>query len=382
MRRSSKVVQPGLLGPTWARGYDVLALRNLAREVFGGTDTGMVRGAYSGVNEAQVAEWLGRGRLEHGMGWAVASRRLARGQVVRDFTGQDRLALAPGVRLVMRTGWSGPDGQDAVLRVLRAHVTLGPLAAWGWLEAGHAHRALYADAGLVLRATKVTAAGEVMGLWATDGAVAQAWPLDRVDAAGLCPVSVPGLPGEDAQRAVGAAVMDRVGAWARHYSTYNRGGGWHAVALCGFGGKADQVEKPSEMSKGWRAAHADRCLDVAADTPLRAALADLLDPLVALLPGKHERVRLMVLHPGSTIDRHAYITDPDRLGRYHVPLLSETTVTFTSWGLDGLPKVASMLPGTCWYLDTRKPHAVHHHGTAPRLHLVVYSTWLAPDLGA
>jgi len=170
-------------------------------------------------------------------------------------------------------------------------------------------------------------------------------------------------------------VVDRL--WVDHYSSYNKRRSWHAVALRSFGGDAAFIEKPAEMSKAWKAEHADSLAWTARDTPLMRQLPALAE-LAHQIPGGKQRVRLMRLTAGGELSRHADITDKEagiqtgKVARIHIPLISNEACRFQSWRLDGLgADDVFMQPGRAWYLDTRKPHAARNAGRDARVHLVI-----------
>ncbi len=140
------------------------------------------------------------------------------------------------------------------------------------------------------------------------------------------------------------------------------------------------------MSKSWKAENAGRLEATVADTPARRALPEL-EELLALIPGEHQRIRLMRLEPGGgELTRHADITDVEagttagKLLRIHLPLQTNPEVEFTSWDVvSGVPYARHMAPGSAWFLDTRKPHTAVNRGETARIHLVV-DAYSSPEL--
>ena len=105
---------------------------------------------------------------------------------------------------------------------------------------------------------------------------------------------------------------------------------------------------------------------------------DLLREIVGRLPGQPQRIRLMRLaQSGGELTRHADIVDPEagtadgQTVRIHIPLISPPECKFTSWDEDGRRIAEHLAPGSLWYLDTRKPHAVQNPGNRDRIHIVV-----------
>jgi hypothetical protein len=174
-----------------------------------------------------------------------------------------------------------------------------------------------------------------------------------------------------------AAIDARPVPLADHYSTYNLRHSWRAVALRGFSDDPAFIQKPAEMSKGWKAEHPEALAWTPRWTPLLELWPEAV-PLIEAVPGHPERVRLMHLRASDgELTRHADIIDPDagtapgRLCRIHLPLRTSSSVVFTSWRLDGTARTESMAVGSAYYLDTRKPHAAVNTGSVDRLHLVI-----------
>jgi len=166
--------------------------------------------------------------------------------------------------------------------------------------------------------------------------------------------------------------------YTNHYSNYNQKGTWAAIALRGYSNKPNMIEKPSEMSKKWKAENQGwQLLDVQ-DTDLAEHFPATME-LVESLPTDNivHRVRFMRLKPKGTLGRHTDQVDPDvgvrdgRLMRLHVPIHTNENVFFHSWDASGVKYTAGMEQGSCWYLDTRKPHEATNDGHEDRIHLVV-----------
>lgn len=362
----------------WQRGIELLELQRLTQP-FRDHDAGLIHGAFGAVRENRVAEWLEKRQLvEPAPGVAAACRRLSRDQAVKDFRGVVTATLPAGTILVERLGYVEGAEQQAVefLEGLRGD-PLAPLAVWLWQE--HPVDQLVAEAmRLRLLAVKISAASEVRGLWGISQL--EPSPLPCREKLGLCQLSIPPLEVEPLARACRA----RIGEWAQHYSSYNARGSWTALALRGFGGDPRMVEKPAEMSKRWKADHPGLLGLGCSDTPLRGILPEA-EPLIDAIPGPKERVRLMRLDPGGELTRHADIVDPDagpREGqelRLHIPIATDPSARFQSWGPSGRCDEEHMGAGQVWYLDTRKPHACQNPSAVERIHLVV-DTWVTPEL--
>ena len=384
--------------PAWARGYPLEHLRRIAA-LFTHHDAPHTAGAFSRVREADVAAALDDGTLmvEHDAARvdtpvAAAIRRKVRHRGhIKDFTGTSRATLQRGDVYVRRFGWAPGHEREAldVLAACRLEAGGNHLYVARWQESAP-QAALLAQLWPHHRervAVKIPASAELIGVWTQRTgdhttlpglSTADRWTLRRLA------LDIPGALLADAVRA-----LERVPAYADHYSSYNKGHAWGALALRGY--DADDpacIVKPAEMSKRWQADNPGMLSAPCEDTPLRWALPEL-EPLLALVPGEHQRVRLMRLQPGGgELTRHADITDPEagtgpgKVLRIHLPLITNPQVLFTSWRLNGERHQAWMPPGSAVYLDTRKPHTAVNRGERERVHLVVdaYSSPALLDL--
>ena len=355
--------------PSWARGYDVADLKAITAMV-SAHEAGMIHGAFGRLNERDVATGLADGSIRLGgssgeVVWMIASRELARPLPIRDFTGEVRLTLPVGSRYVSRIAWA--DGWDRwMLSELDA---LGPAALQLWQELP-AQRRLAGFLGLELGAVKISAASELRGLYVLPELKPEPYPRSQEIGLARLPVELPQL-GELLEQ------LAYLGAYAKHYSAYNARGSWTALSLRGFYDEPERIEKPSEMSRSWKAEHPDDLSREVRDTPLREKLPAVEAILDALPGAAFERIRLMALAPGGgELTRHADITDPDagaapgKLVRLHVPIITNRHVSFSGWDLFGQLRSGRMPRGTVCYLDTRKPHTAYNGGESQRIHLV------------
>lgn len=357
----------------WQRGVPLETLRELGAP-FRAHDDGLVLGAFTRVNDAQIATWLTSGRLAASEDCALASRLLHRPQTIRDFRREPTVVLPAGTTYVERIGYSSEVGRQTVRAYL---ATARRPACWLWQE-HDGDQELARELGLRCVAVKVRSSSEILGLW-TDPLLEPA-AIPSAELAGLAQLDL-GLVQVGPLR----AALERLPVWAPHYSSYNEGQSWSALALRGYGDPT-MIEKPAEMSKRWKADHPGWEEAVCADTDLRAVLPEV-EPILARIPGDKQRVRLMRVAAGGRLGRHADIIDPEagiapgRVARIHVPLETNGGCYFSSWLLSGSETRAHMAVGTAWYLDTRKPHAFDNAGTADRIHLVV-DTFATPELAA
>lgn len=361
-----------MTSPAWARGHDLSELKPITAMI-GRHEAGMIHGAFGRYSERDAAADLEAGSLRLGPSlggepsWAIVAKTLQRPQAVRDFTGALRLRLPAGGLSVARIAWQ----EGARGAALRALCALEPAALQIWQE-HQWQRVLPRLLGLELGAVKIAASSEIRGTYVAPELAPE--PYARHQRIGLARLPIP-IPLGDL-----VPLLEQVrelGAYAQHYSSYNARGSWTALSLRGFYDEPERIEKPSEMSKRWKADRPGDLEREIRDTPLRAQLS-AVEPILAALPCQSlERVRLMALAPGGgELTRHADITDPDagaeigKVLRLHFPLITNPAVVFTSWDLEGRRHAGSMRRGAVHYLDTRKPHTAHNGGESPRIHLV------------
>lgn len=356
----------------WQHGFELSTLDEYV-ELFSGFEAGIVVGPFTEANRRTVAEWLHRGEIRtlsdsYGrLEAAVVVRRYRNRPTVRDFTGLS-IPLNRGARVLHRAVWRTPEGHDWIAELLPSFELCMLFPEHG------AHRALIRKLGLVQLSAKFTAAAEIIGMYAPADSMLQGFRPEPIDDVGLARLRMPSFD------VAPLAEATRTLTTVEHYSKANRGGSWSALALHGFGGRNDWIEKPSEMSRAWRRDNAARLADEISQTPLGLELARLVDPILRAIPGEKQRVRLMRLastHGYARLDRHNDIADPEsgtrdrQLMRLHVPIVTNYGVSFDSWDRFGQRDTQRMLRGECWYLDTRKPHAATNLGSEPRVHLVV-----------
>ncbi len=360
--------------PGWARGLDVERLRVVA-DLFRRHDGDLPLGAFTGVKEATVAQWHSEGALtvvgenEPVAAWVVHRssssrsyrdfRGLAMGQIPAGAAHVVRMAAAPGYGALL----TEPLRSAAVAEIWQEH----PVERWAAEQAG-----------LHWRATKIRASSELVGVWDHRGSANGASPYSPLSYNGLQLLDLEYDPAVILEEARAAGLE-----WADHYAVYNKGHTWSAIALRGFGGDPEFIIKPAEMSKKWKADNAEKLEWQCVDTPLLERFPSV-QALLEFLPA--QRVRLMRLAPGNgELTRHADITDPEagtepgQLLRLHFPLLTNPSVEFHSWLPDGSVQRAHMGAGTCWSLDTRKPHTAWNKGQTERIHLVI-DAWSYPEL--
>ena len=148
---------------------------------------------------------------------------------------------------------------------------------------------------------------------------------------------------------------------------YNKKGQWDAISLRGFSNDPSNVLKPGVLKSGIEPAELR-------DTPL-TQVSNLL-PLIEILahiPAKFERVRVMRIKAGTSISKHTDKVDKDirsgKIIRIHIPIRTSNNVHFYLWE-NKKAQHYNLEQGKYYYTDVTKPHAVHNKATFDRLHLV------------
>lgn len=103
-----------------------------------------------------------------------------------------------------------------------------------------------------------------------------------------------------------------------------------------------------------------------ADTPLMAK-APYLSRILSELGTELRSVRLMALAPGVSVEEHSDtpLGLPYGYVRLHIPLVTNPGAVMV---LDGVEQ--RWQPGTLWYADFERPHALRNSGDRARIHLV------------
>lgn len=232
---------------------------------------------------------------------------------------------------------------------------------------------LVLEAGYTYVDTVILAGSEIKGLYIKGRHVPAA--CDKAEFATLSILDPFFL--NDTERASIIAELSAYGAWADHYSSYNKKHSWTAIALRGYCPEDPGfIIQPAEMSKKWKAENAallaNKCVDtvLAEKFPVTMAVA-------ARIPGEKDRVRFMKLAPGGgELTRHAD-TNPDagvadgRRSRLHIPIVTNPGVIFTQWNSRGAKVQKNFPEGALCYLDQRQPHQALNGGETERIHLVM-----------
>jgi len=364
--------------PEWARGYSVSDLKEVCA-MFKEHDGDHLRGAFDRYSELQAADDYRRSYLHV----AVENGKPQYGYVLKqaaqpfkDFRGE-RVPVPADARLLSRFAYANNEGRWSLAAILSELARQGPLVVECWQE--HAgDRDLVSDMRLL--GVKIKASSSMRGVYATQTLqgglfdTPEGYPASEERALALLPLALPRL----ALEALATHPLIQGGDFAAHYSNYQKGKTWSALALRGYYDEPERIEKPIEMNKKWRAEHADDLDRIVRDTPLRAEFQPELELLLAVIPcASFQRIRLMRLEPGGgELTRHADITDPEagaapgKVVRIHIPVVTNREVLFHSWDLDGEQHRLHMYFGAAFYLDVRKPHTAKNGGDTPRVHLV------------
>lgn len=355
-------------GAAWQLGYDRRQLDRIV-DRFGEYNRHALS-RFNVVNGAAVARGLRSGQLQvHPWGCIQYTVAKAASPIVayHDVVIGHK---SPGDYVV--DAFAVDDAAGAVSKLCRLAAER-PCWVWVWQESD-AMRAVVEAAGYRYMGSKITALAEIRGLYFSGDQTLLPRAVVQLDASEYVGIARTILRAD-----VGAALgeLGRL-TYADHYSSYNVRRSWSALSLRGYSPDPAFIVKPDEMSRGWKDAHNLQEYGLQ-DTELRAQLP-AVDALHRELTGIAEphRIRLMRLAPGGgELRRHSDLTDRDsgigdgRVARFHLPLVTNADVAFTSWDMRGRKHQINMRVGEWWYLDTRKPHAAVNRGATARIHLVV-----------
>lgn len=347
-----------------------------ALQLFRAHEKGLIRGAFIRVTEMKLRNWFERGLVK-----LLYDRRKLVGVVVRvhanvrqpikDFSGSVRAEIRPGDLAIRR--FACRPGCEALLARCLSEERARHQRVWlrVWQEHG-VDRLIAKRTAAKYVCTKVLSGSELVGIWCL-GEALHFTELPTTELLDICRLRGIRLSLQRAKQAVLAKSEQLVNHYSAKYNAHNS---WSAVALRGYGGRSDLIMKPAEMPKAWKRNNPEKLKWQLKDTVARRQLPEL-EPIIAAVPGKKHRIRIMKLAPGGEIGRHSDSIDPDagttegKLLRIHVPICTNSRVWFTSWDVHGSPTRIHMAEGEAWYLDTRKPHQVQNSGATDRVHLVM-----------
>ena len=348
----------------WLRGQDVNEVKRIAKR-FASFDDSITHGSMAGLGKQSVAAMLADNEIIETPHSIVAVRTIVnRRTPIKDFADNIRLAHRD-FKYVKRVA---TDNIVSCAQFLDEQV--GSPAVYELWEEKPEHMALAKALGLTYRFSKIRSSSEVIGVYTNFDPEF----LAKTDAIDL--LTQVRMLYHTVDISAAAKEISAVDQFTDHYSKYNKGGTWSAIALRGYGDESF-IEKPEGMSQSWKRANTEKLSWTLHDTPLRAKLPET-EKLVQNIPGEKHRVRLMRLAPGGgEVQRHTDQTDSQigtddgKLMRIHIPIVTNPNVVFTSWDTRGEKSEISMARGEYWYLDIRKPHRAINGGSSERIHLVM-----------
>ena len=147
---------------------------------------------------------------------------------------------------------------------------------------------------------------------------------------------------------------------------------WTAISIHGYGANPSDIYKPGF-------ARNDKKIDnkLQWTSILNKPIMEPIREIIARLPCKFERIRLMKLAAGKSLRKHNDNIDQDienkQLIRLHVPIRTNKDVVFTVYDSDedDVGQELNLKTGRYYYLDVTKPHSVSNNSNIARYHLVV-----------
>lgn len=147
---------------------------------------------------------------------------------------------------------------------------------------------------------------------------------------------------------------------------------WTALSIHGYGANPSDIYKPGF-------ARNDKKIDnkLQWTSLLNKPIMEPIREIIARLPCKFERIRLMKLAAGKSLRKHNDNIDPDienkKIVRIHVPIRTNREVVFTMYdnNEDEKGEELNLKVGHFYYLDVTKPHSVSNNSNEDRYHLVV-----------
>ena len=147
---------------------------------------------------------------------------------------------------------------------------------------------------------------------------------------------------------------------------------WTAISIHGYGANPSDIYKPGF-------ARNDKKIDnkLQWTSILNKPIMEPIREIIARLPCKFERIRLMKLAAGKSLRKHNDNIDQDienkQLIRLHVPIRTNKDVVFTIYDSDedDVGQELNLKTGRYYYLDVTKPHSVSNNSSIDRYHLVV-----------
>jgi Aspartyl/Asparaginyl beta-hydroxylase len=352
-----------MMSKEWLRGQDVNEVKRIAKR-FASFDDSITHGSMARLGKQSVAAMLADNEIIETSHSVIAVRTVSKQTSIKDFS--DKICLvARNFKYVKRIA---TDDVTACVKFLTEAV--GSPAVYELWEEKSELMALAKALGLTYRFSKIRSSSEVIGVYTNfePESVAQ---TDATDLLTQVHMNIGTVDVSAAAEEIGT-----VNQFTDHYSKYNKGEAWSAIALRGYGDESF-IAKPAAMTQSWKRANQEKLSWTLHDTSLRAKLPET-EKLIQAVPGEKHRIRLMRLAPGGgELERHTDNQDSQigtrdgELMRIHIPIITNPDVVFTSWDTRGVKNEISMVQGEYWYLDIRKPHRAINGGKSERIHLVM-----------
>jgi len=364
----------------WQHGYALDELRAL-RQLFNRYEP-FSFGRFAIPDEAQIA--LALHQQEAALLYAdgkpagmMIGKIAQRDSIRRDFVGRG-FRVKQGDFCIDHLTYVGDLPPSVVQEYLLIYA--GNRSIWATIHAEDRDRIrLMEHLGFVVVGSKIAAGSEIYSILLRSNrpAIRLPEPLDPAHRPSLAQLSPAWItPGEVAS--IISEIETSQAEWADHYSSYNLRKSWSAISLRGFSDDPSFIIKPAEMSRKWKAENPGMLAAEVRDTAMFNRFPTIRQ-LCSESGSRFQRIRLMRVRAGDgALSRHADIIDreagplPGQISRLHIPIISDPCCRFTAWNLSGEMLSHHLSPGSLWYLDTRKPHAVSNEGsTSDRIHLVL-----------
>jgi hypothetical protein len=353
------------MSKNWLRGQNVDEVKRIAKR-FADFDAPITHGSMAGLGKQSIAAMLSDNEIIESEHSVVALRSVRNKKTsIKDFSGKICLTDR-NFKYIKRIA---TDNVLLCAPFLKEVTNCSPTVYELWEEKPE-HVSLVAALGLTYRFSKIRSSAEIIGVYTNFNPEFLA-NTNSVDLLTQVRMKMPTVNVKAAALEIAA-----VGQFTDHYSKYNKGEAWSAVALRGYGDEFF-IAKPEAMSQAWKKKNEEKLAWTLHDTPLKGKLPET-EKLVQMIPGVKHRVRLMRLASGGgELQRHTDQTDSEigtqdgELMRIHIPIITNLDVVFTSWDTRGRENRISMGTGEYWYLDIRKPHRAINGGNSERIHLVM-----------
>ena len=327
------------------------------------------------MKKNKIAAAIDIDQYQHGYEWAIQSRILKVNTKINMYSAYNIpiATVQKGDRVVDRIAFNQPDPVVQALKDFEEDVFL-------FINEEHSCDKLVANwAGFRKIGVKINTFGDIQGVYFKEnnpGFLGGRAFYDRLVEEDLVlrKTSIPDVSD------ICGVIKERLDTmnyeFTNHYSNYNKGKSWSAIALRGYTPDWSFITKPEEMNKKWKEENKDIEFKLQ-DTEIRKVFPEV-EELLKFLPGKPHRIRFMNLIPGGgELQRHTDQVDPDagvndfNLMRFHFPIATNEDVIFSQWNVEAEKISCHMKVGECRYLDVRKPHQAINGGTNMRTHLVV-----------